>query len=248
MVNFHWCSLLIGLGWLIILVTVIQVGFNMYNNSEHRNKVMIITTVISTIWTIFALITNGLMYRFLPKTVGLIDTFFNYVIKFLPYKFIFLWFGLASIIAYGFFLGTGIYQYVQKKKNYMIWRKHQMEGNKKNAVQLSSKQEEELNKMLTDKDIKSALLFRKMVKTAERHPDQIAGVKVNNEYWIPIVNQEQFKKIKKLVSPLGDSIDINELDYPMITLIGKSNFDIETVTEAQDKFKNYLINKDGGEK
>lgn len=240
MVNLHWCSLLIGLCWLIVLVTIVQVGFNIYNNTEHRNKVMAITTAVSVVWTIFSLIINGLIYRFLPKIVGLIDIFFNYVMKFLPYKFIFLWFGLVTIIAYGFFLGTGIYQYMQKKKNYRTWQKHQMEGSKKREEQLSSKQEEKLNEMLTDKDIKSTLLFRKLIKTAERHSNQIAGIKVNDGYWIPIVNQEQFTKIKKIIVPLADNIDVNELDYPMVALIGKTKVDIKTVTEAQNEFKKYL--------
>lgn len=247
MANFHWCSLLIGLCWLIVLVTIVQVGFNIYNNTEHRNRVMAITTIISVIWTILSLVINGLIYHLLPKIVGLIDTFFNYVIKFLPYKFIFLWFGLATIIAYGFFLGTGIYQYMQKRKNFRTWQKHQIEGSKKKEVQLSPKQEERLNEMLTDKDIKSALLFRKLIKTAERHSDQIAGIKVNDKYWIPIVNQEQFTKIKKIIVPLADNIDTNTLNYPMIVLIGKSKVDVKTVSEAQADFKKYLESKNGGE-
>lgn len=247
MANFHWCSLLIGLCWLIVLVTIVQVGFNIYNNTEHRNRVMIITTIVSAVWTILSLVINGLIYHLLPKIVGLIDIFFNYVIKFLPYKFIFLWFGLATIVAYGFFLGTGIYQYMQKRKNFRTWQKHQMEGSKKKEAQLSSKQEERLNEMLTDKDIKSALLFRKLIKTAERHSDQIAGIKVNDKYWIPIVNQEQFTKIKKIIVPLADNVDTNTLSYPMIVLIGKSKVDVKTVSEAQADFKRYLESKNGGE-
>lgn len=249
--EFHWCSLAIGVIWLLVVVTIVQIGYNIYNNTEHHTKVLAITTGAGVIWTIAALVVNGLLYKFLPKIIGLVDTFFTYVFKFLPYKIIFWWFALWAIVAYVVFLAMGITQYMKKRKNYMDWRKHQMEGSTKQTKKeptLSAKQTTELDGMLTDKDIKSALLFRKMLKTAQRHPDQIAGVKVDNDYWIPIVNTDQFDKIRKVVKPLADEIKADELDYPLVASIGKTHVDIKTSIEAQDDFKQYLEKKSGGDK
>ncbi|MGX5378237.1 hypothetical protein ACWCL1_08340 [Ligilactobacillus sp. LYQ135] len=240
MIAIPWTFIIFGFFWLLITVTITQIGYNIWQNNVGWKRLapLLTTTLIDIIWTLLVLSIYKVINTKMPYVFNIINTFLNYVWKFIP-KGIIGYILIPIVIAYVFLTLSGLYHYYKKRHEYKVLEAKKLEEEAKVTPNLSADSRQKLNDLANDHQAKTALIFRKLIRKAERDHNNLFVIKQNNDLWIPIFNNTQLSKLKEYINT--DDMALEEAASPSIVKISQHNIQSFTLDKGQDVFKKSLM-------
>lgn len=234
-----WTLMVFILIWLLIGITVMQIGNNICRNSIGQKKIwsLIGTFIIDSIWTISVLYIYKLVNLKLPYLFKFINGFLNLVWKFLP-KQIIAWILIPTIISYVILGVVGIFTYWKKYHQYQAVKIQKMKKELKGAPQMSSELREKLDKLSEGNNAKTALIFRKLIRKANRNQSSLFVIKQNKNFWVPIFNERQQKELDNYIE--FANVSWKNSSYPVIVKIAQTNVGLFDLKDGQVAFKESL--------
>ena len=240
----NWSMMVFIILWLFVIISIIQIGRNTIKakGEDNRWKGPIISGVVAAIWTAIVIVIYRLIEWKLDFIFKFINGLLNYIWELIP-KWPLLWFVIPLAIAYVWMTIKGIVYFFKKRSEF------NKTDNKKNSkeekpAELSDEEIQKLNQMAKDHQAKTTMLFRKIVRQAQKDTDNLYVSKLNSNYWIPLCTDDQFKMIKKYADELKAKFDKPE--YPAIVKLSKKKFELFDKKTGQEKFRDE-INLEKGE-
>lgn len=234
----NWSVLVFAILWLFVIIAIIQIGRNTIKakGEDKRWKGPIISGITAIIWTAFVFIIYRLIKWKLSFVLKFINGLLNYIWGLIP-KWLLLWFLIPLTIAYVWMIIKGLIYFFKKRAEFNKTNDKKKSENEKPA-ELADEEIKKLNQIAEQHQAKTAMLFRKIVRQAQKDINSLYVSKLNDNYWIPIYTDEQFKMIKKYADELKTKFDKPE--YPAIIKLNKTSIQSFDKKTGQEKFRDEI--------
>lgn len=234
----NWSLLVFIVLWLFVTIAIVQIGRNTIKakGEDKRWKGSIISGIVAAIWTAIIIIIYRLIKWKLSFVLKFINGLLNYIWGLVP-KWLLLWFLIPLAVAYVWMIIKGVIYFFKKRAEFTKTGDKKKSEDKKPA-ELTDKEIEKLNQIAENHQAKTAMLFRKIVRQAQKDINSLYVSKLNDNYWIPIYTDEQFKMIKKYADELKTKFDKPE--YPSIIKLNKTSIQSFDKKTGQEKFRDEI--------
>lgn len=202
---------------------------------KHKIKPITITGVIAISWTTLAIIAYSLLRKYCTTILTVINNILNYIWDLIP-KWLLLWFIIPLLIVYIYFICKGILGYSKKAIDFK--KKTNTKKDKQVQNELTDQEMQELASLAKDNNVPTALLFRKLVRKAQKDLNNLYVVKSNEMYWLTICDDDQFKRVQKYAKELNQSLTKQE--FPQIVQVDRKHIESFDKKAGQEAFKKSL--------
>lgn len=233
----NWSLLVFIILWLFVTISIIQIGRNTIKakGEDKRWNGPIISGVITTIWTVIIIIIYQLIKWKLYFLFKFINGLLNYIWGLIP-KWLLLWFVIPLAIAYVWMIIKGVIYFFKKRSEFNETDHKKL--NKEETAELTDEEIKNLDHLAEKHQIKTAMLFRKIVRQAQKDTNNLYVSKLNDNYWITVCTDDQFKMIKKYADKL--KVKFEKPEYPTIVKLNKTKLQTFDKKTGQEQFRNEI--------